>query len=158
MKKTNSALIISGLLIAACAAVLIFSICNYCNYVGLKNQQNEELHQTQEEEDDISSSATDYPTIAAAIDAAKASDGTSFSTQPIMISGTVVSMNEAASSIVLYDGDAANTAVVTFDGGNDIPEKDSNVKVCGYISKITVSNSGELRTIFLHKAQTVGDQ
>jgi hypothetical protein len=155
MKKTNSALIISGLLVVACAAVLIFSICNY---VGLQNQQKEELQQAQEEEDDISSSATDYPTIAAAIDAAKASDGTSFSTQPIMISGTVVSMNEAASSVVLYDGDTANMAIVTFDGGNDIPEKDSNVKVCGYISKITVSNSGELHTIFLHKAQTVGDQ
>ena len=155
MKKTNSALIISGLLVAACAVVLIFLICNY---VGLQNQQKEELQQTQEEEDDISSSATDYPTIAAAIDAAKASDGTSFSTQPIMISGTVVSANEAAYSVMLYDGDAANTAIVTFDGGNDIPEKDSNVKVCGYISKITVSNSGELHTIFLHKAQTVGDQ
>lgn len=155
MKKTNSALIISGLSVAACAVVLIFSICNY---VGLQNQQKEELQQTQEEENDISSSATDYPTIAAAIDAAKASDGTSFSTQPIMISGTVVSVNEAASSVVLYDGDAANTAIVTFDGGNDIPEKDSNVKVCGYISKITVSNSGDLHTIFLHKAQTVGDQ
>lgn len=156
MKKTNVSLIISGLVVVACAAVLIFSICNY---VGLQNQQKEELQQTQEEEDDdISSSATDYPTIAAAIDAAKASDGTSFSTQPIMISGTVVSANEAASSVVLYDGDAANTAIVTFDGGNDIPEKDSNVKVCGYIGKITVSNSGELHTIFLHKAQTVGDQ
>lgn len=154
MKKANASLIISGLVVVACAAVLIFSVCNY---VGLQNQQNEASQQAQEE-DDISSSATDYPTIAAAIDAAKASDGTSFGTQPIMISGTVVSVNEAASSIVLYDGDAANTAIVTFDGGNDIPDKDSNVKVCGYISKITVSNSGELHTIFLHKAQTVGDQ
>lgn len=154
MKKTNSALIVSGLLVAACAVVLIFSICNY---VGLQNQQNEASQQAQEE-DDISSSATDYPTIAAAIDAARASDGTSFSTQPVMISGTVVSANEAASSVVLYDGDAANTAIVTFDGGNDIPEKDSNVKVCGYISKIMVSNSGELHTIVLHKAQVVGDK
>lgn len=155
MKKTNSALIISGLLVAACAVVLIFSICNY---VGLQNQQKEASQQAQEEEDDISSSATDYPTIAAAIDAAKASDGTSFSTQPVTISGTVVSMNEAASSIVLYDGDASNTAIVTFDVGKDIPEKDSNVKVCGYISKIMVSNSGELHTIVLHKAQVVGDK
>jgi len=138
-------------IITMAALVFTLSACGAENQPSSNNSEQTPVEQSKPEEP----TPTSYPTIAAAIDAAKQADGSTFATQPILISGTVTATNDSSHSVALYDGDMASMAVVTFKQDEALPEKGSNARVQGYISRITDNGDGKAQMILLYKASEV---
>lgn len=137
-------------IIAMAALAFTLTACGADNPQSNDNSNQPSVEQNKPD----TSTPTAYPTISAAIDAAQKSDGSDFSTQPIILSGTVAAVDENNHGIVLYDGDMSSTAVIMFDQDEPLPQKGASANICGYISRV-YDNGGDAkaraRSLYMYK-------
>ena len=145
--KKNSKLSAAASIIFA--AVLSVSLCGCMGSSDPNQSEQPPMSAAEKAHMDMQDQATSFPTIASAIDAVKQSGSDTYNTTPVIVSGTVESADDQSHSVMLYDGDMSNVAIVTLENDAEMPKEGDSIEVCAYVIK-TMDQYGT-NALFLHK-------